>query len=689
VHNWAANPGTGDGSIGTWFVGGWSKIEPAKGSSGISTPPIPANLEHWAFGPQTSATSRTFQFTWLPYDLPDDIGGGGGAWTDLGNTDGTLVSPGAMNITTVVGDDGYYQTNEAFSGGGTGNTIGGLIEVVANSGGSVLTREIGATSRWEDGIASFFLKIQISTLGFVLRDDHIPATIASVVIDMTKGAVIAWQMDGTGRLEAFYKAPRGLAAEWIEIPGLSLTNGGGLLGSCRFNFGHIDSAVLVTADSDWYQAHWFVNESTTFQGMSTQPEPTALLFDLDGRALSPIPTPAPFIGNNAAAGFLAAKAGPSGAAESFSIVPAHDYPVENMFPTVSPSPTQVWRSADLTEQFIVVDLGATTRLDGSDAFNYVHTIVNTNCAEVEFEYFNGAAWTLFCTVKTDEGFTGLSYALTGDILRPNAVTADGGRYVTAYEFAGGYAVLDPGGTPKVRKIVSNTAGFWTDNATIKPSFRLDGIDGSELATGTAEIRTTSAMSICSLDATAANHRERIRIRIRPANNDMAEGYYQIGIAHVAAMTATGQRWGRGWSRAMIPNTTTRTDTAGTIRRVEEGAPGRRWVMSWQDAQDYRGLRDAATSDANYIAHPVLSEPMAAQADVWWQMYGVLESAKSGEVPVVCVPALGAAAEYRTNDRTMYLYGLITGTVQANNVVAEEEGTDEVMRVESVTIEELV
>jgi len=96
----------------------------------------------------------------------------------------------------------------------------------------------------------------------------------------------------------------------------------------------------------------------------------------------------------------------------------------------------------------------------------------------------------------------------------------------------------------------------------------------------------------------------------------------------------------------------------------------------------------AVRDANPFFH--LFEALwilAGRDDVVWQLEALQKRSKSGQLPLVVLPRIPAT--YTTiTDPSLYLFGVLEGTVQSAQVVGDE-GVSEYVRIESLTVTELV
>jgi hypothetical protein len=121
---------------------------------------------------------------------------------------------------------------------------------------------------------------------------------------------------------------------------------------------------------------------------------------------------------------------------------------------------------------------------------------------------------------------------------------------------------------------------------------------------------------------------------------------------------------------------------GTLYATDRGPPRRELTIAWQDGADLSALRRTATPP--YLSAAAGTPGLAADQDVWHQLAGLVAASRS-TLPVVAlaeVPPTTATIVHPD----LWLYGTLQGRVQANNVQGNE-GRDEVVRVESLTIRE--
>ena len=671
-----------DGSVDAIWAGGWTKLE-AKTDSPVASNYARSAQTRWGFGLAaltdftsgvlapvfggSTGTVTAWNHTWFPFDLPDHTAG----VYAISGTPGTLETPGMMQTAASVN---YTKTVAA---AGTSNKMAAFAEFTCSVGAS-LAQVMGFLVVNAAGTVSYNLTVEASATQFSITDAN-GATLQTVTVDMTGGICLRIRLDDGGDIHVQYRL-RGMRGDWVVVDRTSTLADGGAAGTDHV-LGWGEPAGGLTLQ--WYSFHSAIrlDSSNSYVWADGTVDADAQY----GRWLTSYPMPIPAVGGTSDNfAHLATKGGPFLQPEDQTATVAYDFPIENIFPTHSPSPAQPWRSnATDTDVIIALNMGRKTRLDSTVGF--VLYVGGTNLEEVVLEGFDGS-WITLGTLTMATGFVGLAQliGLSGDIMIPHlAATISAGRYVQHNEFAGGYATFSGGDT---RKIATHSGGAWRQT-TIPPDaaeawFRLEDIDGGE--SGTVDLRGTQGVLIVS--PTLAAPYQRFRLRIVAANNSVAEDYFQIGTAHLGAFTAVGKRWQRGFSRSLIPNTTLRRDTRGTIRRRQDGPPARRWVQSWPAGVDMLPLRSDANTD--FISAGPTRHPLVARGDVRFQLMGALRASEGGALPVVAITDINDADAESINDKTRFIYGTLTGTIQANNVTGEE-GAGEAERIESITISEIV
>ena len=653
AHKWTADEsGAEEGSIGTLWAGGWSSI----GSRGDAL-----SRTTWA-GALISTT-----VTGIPIELPHNTPG----WTSIGLAP-TLQSPGELEFTTtgVVNSTEMYDLAvggvialfEGWITAGDGSSSGAEVffEVIAVSGG--VDRQITAKMDALNGRIRFLDPFAAADIGDIDADVTIPIQVFISI--------------GGSAYDILWKRP--WETRWRQGPEshpTGLTAGAGLNPNARIRFGH---GATGTNTSRWRQ--WLCQNSGLW-GIGYTPAADHAVLQYGG-PVSTSPRPIPEVGSETAAAFLSASRGPAGDAEIFTIAPVYDYGIDRIFPTLSPSPDEPFRTVDaLSDVVIAFEVDFTTLGPG---WLWVFAFLRANFKTARVERHTGGSWVLEGEYNAAAGFEGLGFTRGGNWLRPNVGTINAGRPLRRNELAGGYAIFAGNIT---MKILGNSAGAWTDPAlstTLFPEVQLESFAGVP-ATGVCDlVFPNGVLFMAPINPQPFLYSSNWRIKI--PIQDVPDDYIQLGTLFAGTLGAFGKQWARGWSREMRPNTSRRVSRYGTIRKRQQGPPVRRWSMSWADGVFEGRIRGKTSPD--YLSQRATAAPLAMHDDVWTVLYGLLEETRGGEVPVIAIAAVPATGKTNSiNDRTMFLYGTWDSSVQANQIQGDE-GVDEFMRIDPIRISEI-
>jgi hypothetical protein len=392
--------------------------------------------------------------------------------------------------------------------------------------------------------------------------------------------------------------------------------------------------------------------------------------DFRGRPCGGVPVWLPELG--VAGGKLALVGGPATSGTAWTIEPTYDYGVGEALPPGSPS--TMWLSGVETEQIIAWDLGVET-LVGPWVGLYV---ARARFRYAYLEYHDGSAWQTAASLDLGADFDTIDYTRTGDLLTPTSSPASAARYIQAGELAGGWALY---GTDAA-VIRHNTGGSWVTASTTKPFLHLGeaGADPGGATSGTCTLIPPRGCVIASVGRLTARY-WRVRIPAQPAPpGGIGAGLILPGFVH-----AVGCPPGWAWSDGLDPNVARSRSPAGTPSTTELGPPARTWAWAWTEGQILTHIR--STLDLDYLSPSVAGAPLVAVDDVWWQLDGLMHRTEGGAIPVVALRVM-ADDDVTVTDRTrMLLCEVETGpSVQG---LAGQEGTTEAVRVESVTMREVV
>jgi len=393
--------------------------------------------------------------------------------------------------------------------------------------------------------------------------------------------------------------------------------------------------------------------------------------------------PLPDVGSSSVAAFLRVVGGHNRAigTPDFDLDPAYDFPIGALFPDQSPSPSATWRSTGTAAVVdIVVELqsGVDSRLDEA-----LPVVLLRGANFKTMEIATGTAAPVFTTQMTLDLSADLPstlYTRSGDAITVAGPPIGSGdfRWLHADELVGGSIDF---GSGVVRKILSHTAGYPSNAATVVPTFRIDD-PGSVPASGTMQLIHHSGVAVLSEYTPATTRFWRFRIPVQTTS----DGYFEAGAIALGAAIVPGKRWAEGFTMAVEPIVASSDSQSGTRRLEERGEPRRRLTVSWAHGSKLDRLRSAPAT-VETLSAGASTPVLAGRDDVVWQLEALQKRSKSGQLPLVVLPKIPAT--YTTiTDPSLYLFGVLEGTVQSAQVVGDE-GVSEYVRIESLTVTELV
>ena len=662
VGNSSADTATVDGTLWAYRLGGWSTIVP-------SIPGWTSARDFTARG-GTGYTSGQSNCSWTPIELPGDA-----SWAVSGTATQSLTQDG-VRIQATAGQTRIYARDI----GATNSTSVAVVEVFCKDGGSVTTNEVAFTKRIANGVNDRQLTIRLDDTGQVrARDGVANTTLGTVTMDPDTMLQIMVQVSTSSAVSsgAWVRYPYQTA--WTEIWTGNLTNGtASPSATSAMSWGHL-SASAALSDSYWRM----VCDTESTQVGSGVTHPQAL-----GRPVSPRPYPLAIEAGVGTAGtgsdllplHLSAVGGPAALKETWSIDRLPTRPLLSAFPAESPSPSEVWRTVDKSEQLIVFDFTNRRWLGDSIAL----VAIGVNFREASVQYYDGAAWQTAGSMDLASGFTTTTGAIDGSLLTPASGTSAGGRYLQASELAGGYALVTTtaGAVTVARRIDAHTAGWWrSGTGQPEPRITLSDVTGTEDASTTAVLVAHSGVLVIHSSSLVAFRRWRIRI---PANQTTPDTYYQAGILSLMRVQLLGSAPAWGWSQEIEGNVTTSTSRNGASTAAQLGSPIVTWSLDWADGTDLKRLRgdgsilDWEAPTGGYTSGGITSE------DVGWLLRGLLEETDGGSVPILVLAAVPESSGTTITDRTLWHYGRLTSSIRLDHLLGTE-GEAEVVRVASIRI----
>lgn len=572
-------------------------------------------------------------------------------WTLEGATAGTTDNTGYLSISVAASTGSYLYTGTASL------TAAAHFTMVRVSGGTSTGDQIIASVLVSDGVETYHMRVRFHLTGFRVRDNIAGSNVVDVAVAPTTDLEIMMGFDGSSGF-LYYKRPEEFI--WTEVTQVrahSFSDGGAIETVWKFRMGHVLSS---TSSSLWKNVTLYTDpgvggpfgNNLSGKRVTGSPYPLRGVVDADGNV-----------------GFLSARGGLAIGGETYSIEPEHRFPLRNVFPALSPSPSRRWRSQDTTEQVIAFDLAEDSRVGDAIAV-YVD---DANIRTLFVEYHDGVDWVEFIEYDGATGFANLEYDRAGDVLAPAGGTDPSARYLQGSEKVGGFAICDA----TAHHILDNTDGWWrTIGAEVRtPRVRIDNA-ATAAASGALHLVSGSGLHIEYLTAEQLHRRWRIRI---PAQL-CPDSYFEAGVLAVGEFVPFGQEFGWGWSAEREGTYEAETDRRGTEVRTQTGDHRGSWFLAWPEGVPEVDVHGSTAGDVRATATGL---PLALKGSTRFQLLDALERTQGQTIPVIAVAAAPTASATIT-DPTAFLYGYLTSSV-AWAAAQGREGRNLVGRGETVEV----
>jgi len=672
-------------SIGVLRLGGWSSVEGGNGETGVVS-----RTERIGFGAYTTSSAGAGR-GWYPLGLPQDIG-----WTRT-NTGSTVAWSGSLGaglaVTTTAAEQNYYQYTD-----GSHRVLAAQCQVTVDSGtnttGGSGPRMVLTLGKATGTAYEYAIHVSFSSTTIRVEDrngtlDTVSGTLSTLA---TTGVWVRAQLTQDNAGTAFASVAYRVAGSrtWtILVDRASVTADATPTATAdSLAWGHVG---LSAATSTWRHVGaayggdwtWGIEDAND---LADQPWDEGHLGLRWGRALptatAPYPCPLGAVttyttGSPTSCPRIFGVGGPSRVSETTTLPLAHTQPLDNIYPAEVPSPERYWQSTGTSEAKVVWDLGSAQWL--GDALGLV--VLGGYGRQVALEYYDGSAWVTAGTLDLSlSAGTALNSTLSGSVLTPRAGTTEITRYLTEGELVGGYVILSAGAGYVGRRITRQSAGYWSASAHQPTRLTLEGVDGTEDASGTADLIAPGGVLVAY--PTTAQARRYWRVRWTAAQVTPGS-VYRAGVVGVGRVIGIGAEPGWGWSRSTAYAREVIRDRAGRVRSIRRlGDPGEVLSYDWAEGVDLYALRSSRTPD--YVA--VSGGLAIGSAEDAVSLAGYVEQAlASGEVPCVVLPRLPQATGTIT-DPSLYLYGLVASDEASISGVDGTEGSNEYVRVSGLAFE---
>lgn len=650
--------------------GGWSNVD--QGGSGA--------LRTGRFGWDDYSGSQQ-SLSYLPYDTPANFG-----WT--------TVSTGTISMAPATGQGlslsctvGQLSVHSVTLDSAANDWVAGEAHVqrVAGPVAASATTLVRQTLQ-DSGATGYDLRIYFGSDGFEVRDGATTVR-ATVSIASMSQVQVRWQVrqsGGAGRATVWYRVPGDSGTAWTRAANdVTLTSGAFAITFCTFG---IDTAGATTETSTWrfvasglddVGANWRYGLDTAATFGST---PASGVRGLTaGRPLPGLGARAavPLLGTAGDdTGYVHGVGGPVYARDQHAVPVGYRWPISAIRPEQRASPRIGWRATGTSTVTVIYDLGSQTYLGGALALVAIRASFRTATLSIDD---GGTGWTVLGTL--DLGAS-VGYSLSGR----SAAQAGSGtllRYHREGELVGGYLIC---GSP-ARRIVHSTAGYWGGGGQ-QMVLTLEGIDGSETASGTGTLVAPSGVLVAYPSTTTRRRYLRVQIgsgQVVPPDGgtDGATSAYSAGILHPYRVLGVGADPDWQPSRELVygASVTNRRDGSSVVTR--RGAPREIWSYGW-------GEIDVAQIRSLSLGQAVLTPGGLAvgQAEDAWGLGHALSSLlRGGEVPCVLMSRLPGLTS-TVVDRSLWVYGTLVSGSSRILQSAGTEGTDEVVTVSGLTVEEI-
>lgn len=373
------------------------------------------------------------------------------------------------------------------------------------------------------------------------------------------------------------------------------------------------------------------------------------------------------------------------AQDTASLPVRYRYALANAWPSSSPSPRKGWRQGSTAGVTITWEwaglLGTGDGMTIGDVAALV--VIGAGCRTWDLQELNAgtASYDTIATLDLALG-SGLTFAVTGSrIIRPASGTVPIDRYIHEGELVGGWFESFSGG--RVTTISANSAGYWSDAAGLQQvTIELAADDAH--ADGSDGVLCAPSGLVVGVTGQLAPTRHRVRIA---GSQPSPYGEYRAGVIAIGRVVGIGAdpSWSYRHVSELTREVTRRTDEVMDVR--VRGPRRRTMTYDWSDGVVVRELQHLSSGDVSSVAYSG-SPPIGTKEDAHTTLTElVVGRMQQGRVPTVVVPRLPPLGVTLT-DPTQWLYGRVRSDTHGATGVAGTEGLDAVVRVDSLTIEEI-
>lgn len=666
-------------AVSMW--GGWRGPYFERMEGGFTALNLARQLRHRLDLRSTRSTS------WWCYGNPADTTGHGFTLSSSGSTT-VARADGGLRLTVSAAATYSYEWSRTIA-----SSDATAWDVFLSYGVSVKDEDLAGAARVYVSADSHSFSIRHDEDAFWVYDEDDAAKIGADITHSNQARldIELYYDDSSGTITILWRE-YGVGTVWNTATRTLTGTLGGTPTAVSVDWGH-PAAPSAATQSVWY----YLTVMTDFDPAQDHSAPVYL----EGRAgwgktvgsVYPYPIPDLYDATAQRQGKVLVRSGPLTRDSTIRHDVAPDYPIEAVFPTVSPSPTTPWRSASRATQTLAVEFADYVGKVGH-SWTFGVMVRGANFRTMTLDGLNAAGSYAVSLGTMDLAVVaGGGYTLLGRVLYPQIpyTGSPSGRYIWPGELRGGYVVLDTGGTPIARRIVHNSGGRWGTYLDAPPAqIVLEGVDGTEAASGLCDIvapngviwfhRGIGSAAIRGLRATITYSPS------TPTNHPLVDDWLEIGSLGVFGLHPTGKQWANGWEWEVSPNTQRTVDSYRSERRTQLGPSQRRLTLDWGDGFTYARTR-AANVDWVSAASP--NEPLATRDDVFGVLTDWLDLSHGASRPVLWAGEVPATSGTTVTDPTMWMYGWLEPQGIRAQQTTGDEGVDEFYRASGIQIVEVL
>ena len=664
---------TTDNSLLLTYLGGYADVNLPKTSYGAA---------------ETDWTRVGYIRNYLPMDEPSNITG----LSTIG-TGNDVLTGGYLRLTSSITypNPRYYRWNNLpTSMVNTDYTNQGIIirsVCKANSGGGLTTNQRGFTLEMDNGSNRYKIGVYITTTQIRVRDVTGGTDIATVSHDNTQGVDILCSIGNGNKVSAWYRT-----MENIELRSytnmVDNTNIGSAASSAAghiIEWGHL-TYTSGSMETQWREFH-VSTLTATGRGLASgfdNPD------DLASRAFPPLGQYA-YVYDGVS---ISTTDGPTYEGEEFQIVPQYDYPVENIFFTMAPSPKIQWRSEKVTSGNIPAQQLA-IKLDPDTITSYVEAMPNdligfhfngVNWRLGDIYYHNGTSWVQLASITNQ---IRCACTITGRSVRGAVGLSE--PYFTLNELAGWTAYFVVGSTTKYNKVVSNTEGKFGGTATGTKQSTVQFETSPPQGNGYVYFIPPVFSVVVSMNGIKAS-----AFQIRTDATQTFDNDIRIGEVIIGPVIVPGRQYGRGRTISIESGTTTIETQDGIRYSREIKQPVRVFNLAWTDGIDVSQLQgDEPDVDYWMASNQTGAEPIAVNNDAPDLMLGFLKYVQGAKKHFVYLPNISKSTSSSEdirylNRETEQALVTLDNNVQIEHIVGDElqNTTGELFRIATITLREV-